>query len=177
MFRIVFCRLLVYNGSYHIRKKVFPLQVDYDDLQEFMDWTKIKSELKFNPQSKTFPILYNCIYWAFMGCNVGSEEGKHRPVLVTRTYKNSPICVVIPLTTQRLNDKEHYHVDLEFENSTALCEQMRIIDITRIDKPMYRNGKILCISEKDWNSINREIKVQYLLSELPEQKKRKKSNK
>ena len=71
----------------------------------------------------------------------------------------------------------HYHVDLEFENSTALCEQMRIIDITRIDKPMYRNGKILCISEKDWNSINREIKVQYLLSELPEQKKRKKNNK
>ena len=32
-------------------------------------------------------------------------------------------------------------------------------------------------SAKDWNSINREIKVQYLLSELPEQKKRKKSNK
>lgn len=42
---------------------------------------------------------------------------------------------------------------------------------------MYRNGKIPCISEKDWNSINREIKVQYLLNELPEQKKRKKSNK
>ena len=31
--------------------------------------------------------------------------------------------------------------------------------------------------DEDWNSINREIKVQYLLSELPEQKKRKKSNK
>ena len=63
-----------------------------------------------------------------MGCNVGSEEGKHRPVLVTRTYKNSPTITVIPLTTKRLHDKEQYHVDLEEEDSTALVEQMRVID-------------------------------------------------
>ena len=60
------------------------MQVDYDDLQIYLDWTKTKSELKFNPQPKSFPILYNCVYWAFMGCNVGSEEGKHRPVLITK---------------------------------------------------------------------------------------------
>ena len=65
------------------RQEAVELQVDYDDLQMYMDWTKIKSELKFNPQPKSFPILYNCVYWAFMGCNVGSEEGKHRPVLIT----------------------------------------------------------------------------------------------
>ena len=34
-----------------------------------------------------------------------------------------------------------------------------------------------CSIVKFEDSINREIKVQYLLSELPEQKKRKKSNK
>lgn len=148
--------------------------IPYDDLETFTDWISMKSKLKFNPQPKTFPILYNCIYWAFMGCNIGSEEGKHRPVIITRTYKNSPICVVIPLTTQRLHDEAHYHVDLELEDSTALCEQMRIIDIARIDKPMYKNGKIITITEKDWNSINDEIKRQYLLSELPEQKSRRK---
>ena len=149
--------------------------VPYNDLEMFMDWTKTKSELKFNPKEKDFPIFYNCIYWAFMGCNIGSEEGKHRPVLVTRTYKNSPICTVIPLTSQRLNDNEQYHVDLEHENSTALVEQMRIIDIVRIDKPMYRNGKILTITEKDWKDINFQIKRQYLLSKLPEQKQRHKA--
>ena len=147
------------------------MEVNYDDLQAYMDWIKTKSELKFNPKRvKSFPILYNCIYWAHMGCNIGSEEGKHRPVLITRTYKNSPICTVIPLTTQRLNDKEHYHVDLEVENSTALCEQMRIIDVSRIDKPLYKGGKIMTISENDWNNIDREIKIQYSLSKLPEQK-------
>lgn len=144
------------------------MNIDYQEFQLYMDWINKKAELKFNPQSKTFPVLYNCIYWAFMGCNIGSEEGKHRPVLITRTYKNSPICTIIPLTTQRLHDDKHYHIDLEIEDSTALCEQMRIIDISRIDKPLYKNGKILQISRNDWENINIEIKRQYLLSKLPE---------
>ena len=152
------------------RQEAIELQVDYDDLQMYMDWTKIKSELKFNPQPKSFPILYNCVYWAFMGCNVGSEEGKHRPVLIIRTYKNSPTITVIPLTTKRLHDKEQYHVDLEEEDSTALVEQMRVIDIARIDKPIYRNGKILTITEKDWKDINFQIKREYALSPLQSMK-------
>ena len=152
------------------RQEAVELQVDYDDLQMYMDWTKIKSELKFNPQPKSFPILYNCVYWAFMGCNIGSEEGKHRPVLITRTYKNSPTITVIPLTTKRLHDKEQYHVDLEEEDSTALVEQMRVIDIARIDKPIYRNGKILTITEKDWKDINFQIKREYSLSPLQSMK-------
>lgn len=65
-------------------------KIPYDGLEMFMDWTKTMSELKFNPQSKSFPIIPNCIYWAFTGCNIESEEGKHRPVLCTRTYPNSP---------------------------------------------------------------------------------------
>lgn len=145
-----------------------PLQIDYDDLQEFMDWTKTKSELKFNPQPKNFPIIPNCVYWAYMGCNVGSEEGKHRPVLVTRTYKNSPVCTVLPLTTQRLNDEFWYHIDMENYDSTVLCEQMRIIDITRIEKPYRVKGKIMSISKKDWEEIDKEVKWLYRLQNKPE---------
>lgn len=143
--------------------------VSFDDLELFMDWIKIKSRLKFNPQPKSFPILYNCIYWAFMGCNIGSEEGKHRPVLITRTYKNSPTITVIPLTTQRLNDGKQYHIDLENQNSTALVEQMRVIDIARLDKPLYKNGKILSITEKDWKDIDYQIRREYLLAPLSNQ--------
>ncbi len=51
------------------------VNVPYDDLEMFMDWTKTKAGLKFNPQPKTFPIIPNCIYWTFMGCHIGSEEG------------------------------------------------------------------------------------------------------
>ena len=139
-----------------------------------MDWTKTKSELKFNPKSKNFPIIPNCIYWAFMGCNIGSEEGKHRPVLITRTYPNSPTITVMPLTTQRLNDRKQYHVDLECENSTVLCEQMRVIDVTRIEKPLRKNGSILSITEKDWKKIDFQVKREYLLTQLPSMKKNQK---
>jgi len=139
------------------------MMINYANIEEYMDWVKTKSNLKFNPQPKTFPIYYNCIYWAFMGCNIGSEEGKHRPVIVTRTYKNSPIVTVIPLTTQRLNNKHQFHIDLETIDSTALIEQMRIIDVIRIDKPMYKNGKIISLTENDWNSIDYQIRREYLM--------------
>lgn len=132
-------------------------KIDYENFEEFIKWVDVKTNLKFNPQPKKFPILHNCIYWAFMGCNIGSEEGKHRPILVTRTYKNSPICTIIPLTTKRLNDGFWYHVDLELQDSTALCEQMRIIDITRIDKPFREGGKIVPITDEDKKKISSQV--------------------
>lgn len=35
--------------------------VDYNDIEEYLDWTKKKAELKFDSTTKSFPILYNCI--------------------------------------------------------------------------------------------------------------------
>lgn len=141
--------------------------IKYDDLEEFIDWIKSKSKLKFNALPTTFPIMPNCVYWAYMGCNIGSEEGKHRPVLVTRTYKNSTICTVIPLTTQRLSDGYWYHIDIENSNSTALCEQMRTIDIARIEKPYRVKGGIMSISQNDWMKIDAQVKWLYNLKDKP----------
>ena len=143
------------------------MKVDYNEIQEYMNWMKKKLDLKFNTSVKEFPVMYNCIYWAYMGCNVGSEEGKHRPILIIRTYKNSPVCAVLPLTTQRLNDEYWYHVDLEYLNSTVLCEQMRIIDIARIEKPYRIKGRIATISRKDWEGIDKEIKWLYSMKDKP----------
>lgn len=144
------------------------INIAYNDIESYMDWCNLKFKLKYDQSyhNKKFPILYNCIYWVHLGNNIGSEECKHRPAIITRTYKNSSLCVVIPLTTQRLNDSKHYHVDLESIESTALCEQMRVIDISRIDTPFYKNGKIIKITQKDWDNIDREIKIQYSLSKL-----------
>ena len=103
-------------------------------INEYVGWLYKKTGLNFSPVAhKNFNILNNYIYWAYLGFNIGSEEGKHRPVLVTRTSLKSPICAIIPLTTQRLNDGFWYHVDLEKTNSTALVEQMRVIDKRRIE--------------------------------------------
>lgn len=144
------------------------MNIDYNDLQDFMDWTKTKSELKFNPQTLSFPIMPNGIYWAHLGCNIGSEESKLRPVLVTRTYKNSPMCTILPLTTQRLHDGYWYHIDMEHINSTILCEQMRTIDTLRITRPYRVHGKMLFISKKDWELVDKQIKWLYQLKNKPE---------
>jgi mRNA interferase MazF len=142
------------------------MSIEYSDLEYYMKWCKRKSELKFNPQDRHFPILNNHIYWAEMGCNIGSEENKYRPILIIRSRRNSPIVTVLPLTTQRLNDDREYHVDLEEISSTVLTEQMRVIDISRITKPMRRNGRIVAITQKDWDNINEQIRRNYLLSPL-----------
>lgn len=142
------------------------MKIEYDDLKDYLEWSKTKSELKFNYKKPSFPVLYNCIYWAYMGCNIGSEEGKHRPILILRTYMNSTTISVIPLTSQRLRDKCQYHVDLENMNSTALCEQLRVIDMSRLDKPMYKNGKISAITETDWKAIDFQIRREYLMCKL-----------
>lgn len=149
------------------------MSIEYDDIKEYMDWTKVKSGLKFdNRKDKKIKLLYNCIYWAYMGCNIGSEEGgKHRPVLVTRTYGKSTMCTVIPLTTQRLKDGFWYHIDLEKQDSTALVEQMRTIDIIRIDKPLRLNGKIVSITEEDCKKINNQINFLYKMSPVAKPEK------
>lgn len=129
------------------------VSIAYPDLEDYMKWCEKKAELKFTNPTNNLRVFSNQVYWAFLGDNVGSEEGKHRPVLVTRTYYNSPIVTIIPLTTQRLGDNRPYHIDLECMNSTALVEQMRIIDKRRIDKPLYINHHIVRITEKDLDEI------------------------
>ena len=144
-----------------------PVSITYQQIEDFLKWTTEKGRMLFSARSqKAFPILSNCIYWTDLGINVGSEQGKYRPALVTRSYSKSNICTIIPLTTQRLNDGYYYHVDLQCLNSTALVEQMRIIDKIRIDKPMYKNQKIAKITSADWQEINAQIKANYLLQPL-----------
>lgn len=146
------------------------MSIPYDDLETYLDWAKVKAALKFSDKEREdFPIIPNCVYWAYMGCNVGSEEGKHRPVLVTRTYKKSTICTVLPLTTQRLNDGYWYHIDLEKYESTVLCEQMRTVDLLRIEKPYRIKGKIMSISKKDWEQINKQVNWLYKMQFKPEE--------
>jgi len=143
------------------------MAISYCQIEDFLNWIATKGKMLFGPcPLKTFPILSNCIYWVDLGINVGSEQSKYRPVLVTRSYAKSPICTIIPLTSQRLNDGYFYHVDLDNLNSTALVEQMRIIDKIRINKPLYKKQKIAKITNSDWQKINKQIELNYLLQPL-----------
>lgn len=60
----------------------------------YVEWMLKKAQLryKYSRKEHSFPILYGRIYWAHLGVNVGSEEDKHRPVVIIKSERKSPIC-------------------------------------------------------------------------------------
>ncbi|EMI10171.1 type II toxin-antitoxin system PemK/MazF family toxin [Anoxybacillus gonensis] len=137
-----------------------------EEALQYVEWMLKKAQLRYKEKNKkhNFPILYRRIYWAHLGVNVGHEEDKHRPVLIIRSEKNSPLCAVVPLTTQRLNDGFWYHIDLEGLNNTALVEHFRVISKDRIDRPLRKRGDFATVSNKDMDKILTEIKRLYTTS-------------
>lgn len=65
-------------------KEFLMIQTDLEKSGKFIRWMKKKAELTFcsEPSSFPFPIFRKGIYWAELGENVGSEENKHRPVVL-----------------------------------------------------------------------------------------------
>lgn len=126
----------------------------------YAEWSLQKAKLRYVDTNikHSFPILYRRIYWAHMGLNIGREEDKHRPVVIVRSEKNSPICYVVPLTSQRLNDGYWYHVDLDGFDNTALAEHFRTISKDRLDNPMWQKGQIATISKENMRTIQKEIR-------------------
>lgn len=131
-----------------------------EEALNYAEWMLKKAQLRYIDHDKThlFPILYRRIYWAHMGLNIGREEDKHRPVLVVRSEKNSPICYVVPLTSQCLNDDYWYHIDLDGFDNTALVEHFRTISKDRIDKPLWQKGQIATITKENMIAVQKEIR-------------------
>lgn len=126
----------------------------------FLTWAIKKADLGFGEDRNKFgfPIFRKGIYWAEYGENIGSEENKHRPVAFLWTSRESPIAIVVPLTTQRLDDDYFFHVDLEEFNNTALVEQIRTISLRRITGPLRRKGRVASLSDNDVLKIDIAIK-------------------
>ncbi|TMN21827.1 type II toxin-antitoxin system PemK/MazF family toxin [Lentibacillus cibarius] len=136
---------------------------DPDDTLNFAEWTWKKAHLRYKERDKykDESVYFRGVYWTHLGYNVGREQDKHRPVVVVRTEKNSPVCAVVPLTTQRLNDDLWYHIDLDGFDNTALVEHFRVISKDRIDNQMRKRGKYAKVETEDMKKIKREIKRMY----------------
>lgn len=141
--------------------------MDYEKASKQLEWNCKKFELIFNTTPPNFKIYYNCIYWVYLGYNVGSEQNKLRPAIVTRYNKNTNLCTIIPITSKRRGDKYPYHIDLECMPCVALVEQMRVVDIRRISNPERSKGRTLSITSNDWNAIQAQIISLYNLKPLP----------
>lgn len=140
--------------------------INTNDTLQFSEWTKEKTNLRYNGKFPQFPIYNNFIYWCNLGINIGSEQNKLRPVLILRTSKASTICTILPLTTKRLQDNFWFHIDLEDVDSTVLVEQLKVVSKIRITDPFRKKGKLITISPSDWNKINSQLESLYRLRPL-----------
>ena len=140
--------------------------INNSDAIHFSEWTKEKANLRYNGKLPKFPIYNNFIYWCNLGINIGSEQNKLRPVLILKTSKNSPICTILPLTTKRSEDNFWFHIDLEEIDSTVLVEQLKVVSKIRITEPYRKKGKLVTISQNDWDKINSQLESLYKLRPL-----------
>lgn len=102
------------------------------------------------------------IYLTDLSGYLGSEQSGTRPVLVVQNdtgNANSPTTMVVPLTSKH-KPRLPTHIQLLpkecglARRSTALCEQMRVIDKSRL---MKRLGKIEDIAKLE--EINRRLMI------------------
>lgn len=102
------------------------------------------------------------IYFIDLSPSVGSEQGGKRPcVVVSNNMANrySPCITVIPLTTSTTKANIPTHCDLSSEtdgvrhSSTALCEQIRTVDKSRIV------NKVGALSAEAMTKLESAIKI------------------
>lgn len=96
------------------------------------------------------------VYYADLGIKVGSEQNGKRPVLIVQNDIGnlySGTTIVIPITS-RNKTKLPTHVDIFIEEpSMALCEQVRVIDKSRLI------NKIKEITDNEMKNINNALKI------------------
>lgn len=128
-----------------------------NDINNLLDWAEDSFEL--NQNARMLPYLFpNQLYWAHLGYAIGSEQAYDRPVLTVDCYKSSSVCIVIPVTLERLSDSRPYHIDLSNGKGTALIEQIRAISKFRIFDYIYDKSKqYATISEEDRTKINEQL--------------------
>ncbi len=104
--------------------------------KDFKRWNTRKEILNDRPDMSLFK--ERDIWWAALGCNIGSEEdGKNdnfeRPIIIFRKF-GEDICWVIPLTTHPAQKESRFEYILRFGKieQTANIAQMRLVSVKRL---------------------------------------------
>lgn len=107
------------------------------------------------------------IYLIDLSDNIGSEQGGIRPAIIVQNEignQHSPTTIICPITSKE-KDLSATHVPITPHeagvkmNSTVLCEQIRVIDKTRILK---RLGEVKDLGKIE--DINRKIVISLQLA-------------
>lgn len=89
-----------------------------EKILRFLIWTDKKEELKFTKRKNLKNVFKNNVYWAYMGCNIGCEIEKLRPVLVWKEHINprntdENSYFVFPISSKILKNKYYYNIEID----------------------------------------------------------------
>ena len=124
--------------------------------KDYLNWTPIKSKINnahlSNNKSHHTRIRAREIYWIHFGENIGQEQdGKSelftRPGVVLKTYGLN-LLTVLPLTTNKKNDRFHFAFDIEGVVSSAILSQIRSIDSARVGTKIGKMDSMIFTSMK-----------------------------
>lgn len=102
------------------------------------------------------------IYLVDLSSHVGSEQAGIRPALIVQNERgniNSPTTIICPLTSKQKPTMDT-HVPLSpsdcgiLKESTVLCEQIRVIDKSRLKKKL---GEV--VNQQKLEDINKKLRI------------------
>lgn len=104
-------------------------------------------------------ILRGQIYYADLSAVKGSEQGGYRPVLIVqndRGNRYAPTTIAVPLTTRQTKKVIPTHVNMDVRGipNTALCEQVRTIDKSRL-----KGEAVAVLDSLTMQEVDRAMKI------------------
>ena len=77
------------------------------------------------------------VYYANLSPVRGTEQQGVRPVVIISVVSMGPRAIVVPLTTKQRPWPTRIRVNLYGTDSDAMCEQVRTIDVARLNDDLY----------------------------------------
>ena len=123
--------------------------------KDFSVWCEQKEKIQVFGKNKFYHP--RDIWWCSLGVNIGFEQDgtgikKDRPIVIIRGF-NKNVCLIIPLTTSRKNNKYYLKIGkVSNKPATAIISQIRLIDTKRLIK------KIGVIDKEKFGIIRKAVK-------------------
>ena len=162
--------LKLIDGNYDfVNDKIIDVSFS-EKLLRFLIWTEKKEELKFLHKNNVKNIRQNNVYWAYMGCNLGCEIEKLRPVLIWKEHINprntdENSYFVFPISSKIPKKKYYYNIEIYVNGKKNIIKinDGKRISIKRIEKPLVDNTtkKTYFIDQQKIIEIKDEIKMYF----------------
>lgn len=153
------------SSNYLMNDLSFP-----EKLLRLLLWNLKKKELKFDRKQFIKRVYKYNIYFAYMGCNVGCEIDKLRPVLIWKEHANvnnlaENSYYIFPISSKIPKKKYYYNVEIDINGTKSIIKinDGKRISTRRIIKPCIDNvtKKTLKISEEKINDVIKAISMYF----------------